>query len=373
MPRAAASAPAATSRMLAESGAKRRRGGARFLLHRISAEPSAVHLSQADRRVHGRHHHGRRRRHFAAVRNTASRPSTPASPCPRPGSACSPTSAAAGICRGCRAASAQFLALTGRAARRRGMRRAWPRHPLSAVREARRSEGAHRGAPATASAASWASCRRPRRPRAITRHMRQDRPAVRRATRYEDILAALEADGGEWAAEGTRDAAQPNRRRHARSRCASSKEGGEMHDFADEMRRNMPSAAASSRCHDFLEGVRALIVDKDNAPNGIRRRPKASRRLDRRDLRAVARWSSRHLTLPPHPCTPDLIRGPLRTSSDPDQGRHDETECMTYETILVEQRGAVTLVTLNRPQALNALNSAGARRSDRRLRRVRCR
>ncbi|MGE0180016.1 MAG: enoyl-CoA hydratase [Sphingomonas sp.] len=29
----------------------------------------------------------------------------------------------------------------------------------------------------------------------------------------------------------------------------------------------------------------------------------------------------------------------------------------TYETILVEQHGAVTLVTLNRPQALNALNS----------------
>ena len=28
-----------------------------------------------------------------------------------------------------------------------------------------------------------------------------------------------------------------------------------------------------------------------------------------------------------------------------------------YETVLVEQRGAVTLVTLNRPQALNALNS----------------
>jgi enoyl-CoA hydratase len=30
---------------------------------------------------------------------------------------------------------------------------------------------------------------------------------------------------------------------------------------------------------------------------------------------------------------------------------------MTYETILVEQRGAVTLVVLNRPKALNALNS----------------
>ena len=31
---------------------------------------------------------------------------------------------------------------------------------------------------------------------------------------------------------------------------------------------------------------------------------------------------------------------------------------MTYETILTEQHGAVTLIRLNRPQALNALNSA---------------
>ena len=39
-------------------------------------------------------------------------------------------------------------------------------------------------------------------------------------------------------------------------------------------------------------------------------------------------------------------------------GRRSRRSRMSdYETILVEQRGAVTLVTLNRPQALNALNS----------------
>src|SRR4051812_6366466 len=38
------------------------------------------------------------------------------------------------------------------------------------------------------------------------------------------------------------------------------------------------------------------------------------------------------------------------------RGRRLEGADMSTETILVEQRGAVTLVTLNRPQALNALN-----------------
>jgi enoyl-CoA hydratase len=40
-----------------------------------------------------------------------------------------------------------------------------------------------------------------------------------------------------------------------------------------------------------------------------------------------------------------------------DAGLNKEDPMSNYETILVEQRGAVTLVTLNRPKALNALNS----------------
>jgi enoyl-CoA hydratase len=35
----------------------------------------------------------------------------------------------------------------------------------------------------------------------------------------------------------------------------------------------------------------------------------------------------------------------------------DEVEMAEYENILIERRGAVTLITLNRPKALNALNS----------------
>ncbi len=39
-----------------------------------------------------------------------------------------------------------------------------------------------------------------------------------------------------------------------------------------------------------------------------------------------------------------------------DTAFHRRGQGMNYETILVEQRGAVTLITLNRPKALNALN-----------------
>ncbi|MDP1028030.1 enoyl-CoA hydratase/isomerase family protein [Sphingomonas sp. KR1UV-12] len=44
------------------------------------------------------------------------------------------------------------------------------------------------------------------------------------------------------------------------------KEGAGMASFADEMRQEYAVASRVVQRHDFLEGVRAVIVDKDNAP-----------------------------------------------------------------------------------------------------------
>lgn len=83
--------------------------------------------------------------------------------------------------------------------------------------------------------------------------------------RYEDILAALAADGGEWAAKQlqTLSGKSPQTCKVVLRLLAIS---AKIDDFADEMRMEYAVVLHVIARPDFVEGVRALIVDKDNAP-----------------------------------------------------------------------------------------------------------
>ncbi|HEY0624863.1 MAG TPA: enoyl-CoA hydratase/isomerase family protein [Sphingomonas sp.] len=83
--------------------------------------------------------------------------------------------------------------------------------------------------------------------------------------RLEDILAALETDGGEWAAQQLATL----RTKSPQTMKVSLKlllDGKAMPTFEDEMRQEFAVASHVVQRHDFVEGVRALIIDKDNAP-----------------------------------------------------------------------------------------------------------
>ena len=83
--------------------------------------------------------------------------------------------------------------------------------------------------------------------------------------RFEEILAALEADGSEWAQKelATLRTKSPQTCKVALRELRESLALG---DFADEMRMEYRIASRVLTRPDFAEGVRAVIVDKDNAP-----------------------------------------------------------------------------------------------------------
>jgi enoyl-CoA hydratase len=83
--------------------------------------------------------------------------------------------------------------------------------------------------------------------------------------RLEDIFAALEADGGEWAVRerATLATKSPQALKLTLRLIA---EGRDKADFVDEMAQEYAMASRVSRQHDFIEGIRALLVDKDNQP-----------------------------------------------------------------------------------------------------------
>lgn len=81
----------------------------------------------------------------------------------------------------------------------------------------------------------------------------------------EDIYAALEADGGEWAAK-TLAILKTKSPQTMKVSLRLLHEGATMPTFEDEMRQEYAVGAHVVQRHDFLEGVRAVIIDKDNAP-----------------------------------------------------------------------------------------------------------
>lgn len=83
--------------------------------------------------------------------------------------------------------------------------------------------------------------------------------------RYEDILAALEADGSDWALK-ERDTLGTKSPQTCKVALRQLREGLAMPDFASEMAQEYAIGCRVVQRHDFIEGVRALIVDKDNAP-----------------------------------------------------------------------------------------------------------
>ena len=91
----------------------------------------------------------------------------------------------------------------------------------------------------------------------INRHFASDR--------FEDILASLDADESDWA---MREAATLRSKSPQTCKVAlrQLKQSLECATFADNMAMEYRIASRVLTLPDFTEGVRAVIVDKDNAP-----------------------------------------------------------------------------------------------------------
>jgi enoyl-CoA hydratase len=83
--------------------------------------------------------------------------------------------------------------------------------------------------------------------------------------RLEDVIAALDGDDGEWA-QRERDTLGTKSPLSCKVSLRLLAEGAGRTSFADEMRAEYALAGRVVRTHDFREGVRALLIDKDNTP-----------------------------------------------------------------------------------------------------------
>jgi enoyl-CoA hydratase len=81
----------------------------------------------------------------------------------------------------------------------------------------------------------------------------------------DDIIAALEADPSDWAAKELK-AVTAKCPATAKVALREFAEGARRTDFGDEMRTEYRLAARMMLRPDFAEGVRAVLIDKDNCP-----------------------------------------------------------------------------------------------------------
>ncbi|HYI39939.1 MAG TPA: enoyl-CoA hydratase/isomerase family protein [Allosphingosinicella sp.] len=82
---------------------------------------------------------------------------------------------------------------------------------------------------------------------------------------YEEIIAALEADGSDWATAEL-DTLRSKSPQACKVTLRLLYDGARVQDFGHEMRQEYAVATRVVQRHDFVEGVRALLVDKDNSP-----------------------------------------------------------------------------------------------------------
>jgi len=81
----------------------------------------------------------------------------------------------------------------------------------------------------------------------------------------EEIVAALKADGGEWAIKQVETLASKSPRT-IKVALRQIREGARFTRFEDNMANEYRIGARQVQSADFIEGVRAIIIDKDHAP-----------------------------------------------------------------------------------------------------------